>query len=60
MLKERFSITKEAYFIAAGDTFQIWSPQVFEADQKETNEWLLEQPEDFDPLSFLDMGNNQQ
>ena len=31
-LRERFSIEKEAYFIAAGDTFQIWSPQVFEAD----------------------------
>ena len=59
-LRERFSITKEAYFIAAGDTFQIWSPQVFEEDQQETNKWLREQPEDFDPLSFLDLGNNQQ
>ena len=59
-LRERFSIEKEAYFIAAGDTFQIWSPKVFEADQEETNKWLREQPVDFDPLSFLDLGNNQQ
>ena len=58
-LKERFSIEKEAYFIAAGDTFQIWSPQIFEADQGETNKWLREQPKDFDPLSFLDIGNDQ-
>ena len=32
-LRERFAIGKEAYFIAAGDTFQIWSPQMFEADR---------------------------
>ena len=59
-LRERFSIEKEAYFIAAGDTFQIWSPQIFEADQEEINKWLREQPVDFDPLSFLEMGNNEQ
>ena len=58
-LRERFSIEKEAYFIAAGDTFQIWSPQIFEADQGETNKWLRQQPKDFDPLSFLDIGNDQ-
>ena len=51
---------KEAYFIAAGDTFQIWSPNIFEADQEETNKWFQEQPNDFDPLSFLDMGTDQQ
>ena len=58
-LRERFCIEKEAYFIAAGDTFQIWNPQVFEADQKETNQWLQEQPVDFDPISFLDIRNDQ-
>ena len=58
-LRERFRIEKEAYFIAAGDTFQIWNPQVFEADQKETNQWLREQPVDFDPISFLDIGTDQ-
>ena len=58
-LRERFAIEKEAYFIAAGDTFQIWSPQIFEVDQEETNNWLRQQPLDFDPLSFLDLGNDQ-
>ena len=58
-LRERFSIEKEAYFIAAGDTFQIWNSQIFEADQKETNQWLQEQPVDFDPISFLDIRNDQ-
>ena len=58
-LRERFCIEKEAYFIAAGDTFQIWNPQVFEADQKETTQWLREQPVDFDPISFLDIGHDQ-
>jgi len=58
-LRERFFIEKEAYFIAAGDTFQIWSPEIFETDQEETNKWLREQPIDFDPLSFLDTGNDQ-
>ena len=59
-LRERFFIEKEAYFIAAGDTFQIWSPEIFEKDKEETNKWLNDQPNDFDPLSFLDMGTNQQ
>ena len=59
-LRERFFIEKEAYFIAAGDTFQIWSPEIFEKDKEETNKWLNDQPNDFDPLSFLDMGTDQQ
>ncbi len=59
-LRERFFIKKEAYFIAAGDTFQIWSPEKFEKDKEETNKWLNDQPNDFDPLSFLDIGTDQQ
>ena len=58
-LRAKINIGKEAYFIAAGDTFQIWSPQIFAADQEETSKWLREQPIDFDPLSFLDIGNDQ-
>ena len=53
-LRERFAIEKEAYFIAAGDTFQIWSPQIFEADQEETNNWLRQQPLDFDKKELAD------
>ena len=53
-LRQKIGIDKEAYFIAAGDTFQIWNPDTYEADQQKTDAWLEEQPNDFDPLSFLD------
>ena len=53
-LRQKINIEKEAYFIAAGDTFQIWNPETYEADQTKIEQWLHEQPEDFDPLSFLD------
>ena len=53
-LRQKINIEKEAYFIAAGDTFQIWNPETYEADQTKIEQWLHEQPKDFDPLSFLD------
>ena len=53
-LRQKIGIDKEAYFIAAGDTFQIWNPETYEADQQKTDAWLEGQPEDFDPLAFLD------
>ena len=58
-LASQFKEDGKNVVIAAGDTFQIWSPQIFEADQEETNNWLRQQPLDFDPLSFLDLGNDQ-
>ena len=42
------------YFIAAGDTFQIWNPETYEQDQSNADSWLDELPDDLDPLSFLD------
>jgi len=53
-LREKAGIEGEAYFIAAGDTFQIWNPETYEQDQQQAEEWLDALPEDFDPLSFLD------
>lgn len=53
-LRQKIGIDAEAYFIAAGDTFQIWNPETYEADQIKTEEWLQNLPEDFDPLAFLD------
>ena len=53
-LREKAGITSEAYFIAAGDTFQIWNPEKYEQDQQQAEAWLDALPEDFDPLSFLD------
>ena len=41
--------------IAAGDTFQIWKPETYEAEEAaRTEEWLDDLPDDFDPLIFLD------
>ena len=53
-LRDKIGVDKEAYFIAAGDTFQIWNPETFDEDLEKTEAWLEEQPEDFDPLVFLD------
>jgi len=54
-LREKIGLDKEAFFIAAGDTFQIWNPETYEKEElAKTEEWLDELPEDFDPLVFLD------
>ena len=54
-LREKIGLSNEAFFIGAGDTFQIWDPETFEAEeQAATDEWLDELPDDVDPLIFLD------
>ena len=53
-LKEKAGIVQEAYFIAAGDTFQIWNPETYKFDQEQSEAWLDTLPDDFDPLNFLD------
>ena len=54
-LRQKIDLGSEAFFIAAGDTFQIWKPETYEAEElSRTEEWLDELPDDFDPLIFLD------
>ncbi len=54
-LRQKISLDGEAFFIAAGDTFQIWRPETYEAEEaSKTEAWLDELPDDFDPLIFLD------
>ncbi|WP_085821217.1 division/cell wall cluster transcriptional repressor MraZ [Ruegeria meonggei] len=54
-LRSKIGLEKDAFFIAAGDTFQIWQPETYESvELASTEEWLDEQPDDFDPLEFLD------
>ncbi|MGJ8544964.1 MAG: division/cell wall cluster transcriptional repressor MraZ [Sulfitobacter sp.] len=54
-LRQKIDLEGEAFFIAAGDTFQIWKPETYEQEEKAREaEWLDELPEDFDPLIFLD------
>ena len=54
-LRAKIDIDNEAFFIAAGDTFQIWKPETYEQDElAKTEAWLDGLPEDFDPLIYLD------
>ncbi|KJS43995.1 MAG: cell division protein MraZ [Roseovarius sp. BRH_c41] len=54
-LRKKIELDDEAFFIAAGDTFQIWKPETYDADElSKTENWLEEFPEDFDPLILLD------
>lgn len=54
-LRQKIDLDNEAFFIAAGDTFQIWKPETYESEElARTEEWLDELPDDFDPLIFLD------
>ncbi|GAA6207209.1 division/cell wall cluster transcriptional repressor MraZ [Cognatishimia sp. WU-CL00825] len=54
-LRKKIDLDKEAFFIAAGDTFQIWKTETYEQEElSKTEEWLDELPDDFDPLVFLD------
>ncbi len=53
-LRQKIGLDKEAFFIATGDTFQIWKPETYDAvETQRTEAWLEDQPEDFDPLSLL-------
>ncbi|PID36825.1 MAG: transcriptional regulator MraZ [Rhodobacterales bacterium] len=53
-LRQKVGIEKEAYFIASGDTFQIWNPETYEGTVlKSTDAWLDSMPEDFDPVTLL-------
>ncbi|WP_417606110.1 division/cell wall cluster transcriptional repressor MraZ [Primorskyibacter flagellatus] len=54
-LRQKIGLDGQAFFIGAGDTFQIWNPETFEREElAKTEEFLDELPEDFDPLSFLE------
>ena len=54
-LRAKIGLDKEAFFIAAGDTFQIWKPEAYDSEElAETEAWLDDLPEDVDPLVFLD------
>ncbi len=54
-LRAKIELEDEAFFIAAGDTFQIWKPETYETDElSRTEAWLDQLPEGFDPLIYLD------
>ena len=54
-LRKKIGLDGEAFFIAAGDTFQIWKPETYQTVEVARQEAMLnELPDDFDPLIFLD------
>jgi len=54
-LREKIGLDSEAFFIAAGDTFQIWKPETYDTEEEARTEAILDDlPEDFDPLSLLE------
>ena len=54
-LRDKIDIGDEAFFIATGDTFQIWKPDTYESEElAKTEAWLEDFPDDFDPLTLLD------
>ncbi|MGB7242796.1 MAG: division/cell wall cluster transcriptional repressor MraZ [Sulfitobacter sp.] len=54
-LRKKIDLEGEAFFIAAGDTFQIWKTETYETEEKAREaEWLDDLPEDFDPMVYLD------
>ncbi|MBY6068336.1 division/cell wall cluster transcriptional repressor MraZ [Leisingera aquaemixtae] len=54
-LRQKIDLEAEAFFIAAGDTFQIWKPETYEAEElAQAEKWMEDLPEDFDPMEFLD------
>jgi MraZ protein len=54
-LREKISLGGEAFFIASGDTFQVWKPETYQSEElSKTEAWLDQLPDDFDPLTLLD------
>ena len=54
-LRDKIAIEGEAYFIATGDTFQIWKPETYDdIEAARTEAWLDQFDDDFDPLMLLD------
>lgn len=54
-LRQKIGLEGEAFFIATGDTFQVWKPETYEAEElARTEAWLEQYDEDFDPLTLLD------
>ena len=52
--KEKLGLKGDAYFIAMGDTFQIWDADAFEATVgAELEAEMEEMPDDFDLMSLL-------
>ena len=53
--RAKIDLDSMAFFIGAGDTFQIWKPETYETEEAaKTAAWLDQFDDDFDPLILLD------
>jgi len=54
-LRQQIGLEGEAVMVAMGEYFEIWNAATYEAiENAETDAWLAELPDDFDPLSLID------
>lgn len=54
-LRSKIDLDDEAFFIGAGDTFQIWKTETYDAQEDAGIEAYLDNlPPDVDPVVFLD------
>lgn len=53
-LRDKIGIDKTAFFIAAGDTFQIWNPETYSDIHEKEEAELEDLPDDFDIVAWLD------
>ncbi len=53
-LRDKIGIDKTAFFIASGDTFEIWNPDTYNSVHEQEEAELDDLPEDFDPVIWLD------
>nr|WP_135503898.1 division/cell wall cluster transcriptional repressor MraZ [Roseovarius aestuariivivens] len=54
-LRQQIGLEGEAVMVAMGDYFEIWNAKTYdEVEAAETEAWLDEMPDDFDPLTLID------
>ncbi|QFT63834.1 MraZ protein [Roseivivax halotolerans] len=56
LLRDKIGVPldSEAFFIASGDTFQVWNPETYnEVERARVDEYLDALPADVDPLTLL-------
>ena len=54
-LRSKIGISTEAYFIAMGDTFQIWNPEAYDAAESDIGDVFEGLPEGADEWALLDL-----
>ncbi|QIE47252.1 division/cell wall cluster transcriptional repressor MraZ [Pseudohalocynthiibacter aestuariivivens] len=53
-LRQQIGLEGEAVMAAMGEYFEIWNAQTYDVvEAAETEEWLDDQPDDFDPLTLI-------